>query len=147
MERPKHQAQFVPSGYLAFTRDMLTPDLLFSICFLRTHWGSQLLCWAGRLEDERVLSFETQVGGWEDVEQLHRRDRQLRKEDVGYEREGIINWSPESVRLEGTSGVTSFNPLCQSRVTTYRLLRISTASLSRLCQCWPSSQLKDDPYV
>lgn len=27
---PKHQAQFVPSGYLAFTRDMLTPDLLFS---------------------------------------------------------------------------------------------------------------------
>lgn len=27
---PKHQAEFVPSGYLAFTWDMLTPDLLFS---------------------------------------------------------------------------------------------------------------------
>lgn len=27
---PKHQAEFVPSGYLAFTWDVLTPDLLFS---------------------------------------------------------------------------------------------------------------------
>lgn len=32
MEKPetKHQAQFVPSGYLAFTKDTLAPDLLFS---------------------------------------------------------------------------------------------------------------------
>lgn len=42
-----------------------------------THWGSQLFCWAGGLEDERAFSFEMQLRGWESVEQLHRRDKQL----------------------------------------------------------------------
>lgn len=48
---PKHQAEFVPSGYPAFTWDMLTPDLLFS-------FGSSSI---------KGLSSTAEVGGWEGV--------------------------------------------------------------------------------
>lgn len=80
---PKHQAEFVPSGYPALTWDMLTPDLLFSF------GSSSIEGLHSSIQLETVTVGKGQAA-W--------------KEDIGNDMVEIIRWTPESVRLELTSG-------------------------------------------
>lgn len=59
MKKVKHQPEFVPSGYPAFTWDVLTPDLLSSLSSSSTEGPNSSIeeCWE--------LSWD--IGGWECV--------------------------------------------------------------------------------
>lgn len=70
---PKHQARFVPSGYLVFTKDML-----FSFGSSQT-WPIEGLNSSVELESWRMRGCSAAA----------QKGQAAQKEDVGYEREGI----------------------------------------------------------